>query len=141
MRLPSSTVVPEHPWDGRATRPPLANVAAKSTSGIYVPSRGSPTHLGLWQLRPNYPLGALTKECAATRCTKPARHHPPAVGPFELALSAPRHVDALSLRSRVSSRSGQCAFPSALTRQFRAHKTSRRFRVHVRSRLPARRQR
>jgi len=88
-----------NPWDGRAIRPPLANVAAKSTIGISVPSCGSPTRLGLWQLRPNYPLGALTKECAATRCTKPARHHPPAVGPFELALSAPRHVDALSLQS------------------------------------------
>ncbi len=110
-RLP--LVVTEHPRDGRAIRPPLANVAAKSTSGISVPSCGSPTRLGLWQLRPNYPLGALTKECAATRCTKSARHHPPTVGPFELALSAPRHVDPLSLRSRVASRSGQCAFPSA----------------------------
>ena len=68
-RLP--LVVPEHPWDGRATRPPLANVAAKSTSGISVPSCGSPTRLGLWQLRPNYPLGALTKECAATRARSP----------------------------------------------------------------------
>ena len=73
-RLP--LVVPEHPWDGRATRPPLANVAAKSTSGISVPSCGSRTRLGLWQLRPNYPLGALTKECAATRWHE-ARPSPP----------------------------------------------------------------
>ena len=97
-RLP--LVVPEHPWDGRAIRPPLANVAAKSTSAISVPSCGSRTRLGLWQLKPNYPRGALTKECAATRCTKPTRHHPPNVGPFKLALSAPRHAGTLTLRNR-----------------------------------------
>lgn len=90
MRCRHPLLAPERPLDGRVDRPPLANVAAKSTSGIYVPSCGSPTRLGLWQLRPNYPLGALTKECAATRRTKPARHNPPTVRPLKLALPAAR---------------------------------------------------
>jgi len=60
---------------------------------------------------------------------------------IQIGAIRPAHADPLSLRTRAASRSGQCAFPSALTRQLRADTTSRRFRVHVRSRLPARRQR
>lgn len=77
MRYRLPLVVPEHPWDGRATRPPLANVAAKSTNGMSVPSCGSPTRLGLWQLRPNYPLGALTKERMCSDTVHGARPSPP----------------------------------------------------------------
>lgn len=60
---------------------------------------------------------------------------------IQIGAIRPAHADPLSLRSRAASRSGQCAFPSALTRQLRSHTTSSRFRVHVRSRLPAHRQR